>query len=168
MYRNLVLTRSPHIETYRPGAWGKGADLTPPCVSLLASPHRSEASDGVFDGDSPRFYIYITPYKNPMTLRGARPFKVWLYLIRLRSQNGQNGQILFISGEQLSLIVAGDSAKTLSVLGNMGDALDDCRLRFVQKCRRPPSKYPDFGDPTDFFEKLPSKPPPRISPTWPT
>jgi len=36
----------------------------------------------------------------------------------------QNGQILFISGEQLSLNVAGDSAKTLSVLGNMGDVLD--------------------------------------------
>ena len=80
----------------------------------------------------------------------------------------QNGQILFISGEQLSLIVAGDSAETLSVLGNMGDVLDDCRLRFVQKCRRPPQNTPDFGGPTEFFEKLPSKPPHRISPTWPT
>ena len=86
----------------------------------------------------------------------------------LRSQCGQNGQILFISGEQLSLNVAGDSAKTLSVLGNMGGVLDDCGLRFVQKCRRPPQNTPDFGGPTDFFEKLPSKPPPRISPTWPT
>ena len=59
------------------------------------------------------------------------------YLLRnrnkhLRSQNGQNGQILFISGEQLSLIVAGDSAKTLSVLGNRGGVDDDCGLRFVQ------------------------------------
>ena len=76
--------------------------------------------------------------------------------------------IFAFSGEQLLLNVAGDSAQTLSVLGNMGDALDDCRLRFVQKCRRPPQNTPDFGGPTDFFEKLPSKPPPRISPTWPT
>ena len=67
------------------------------------------------------------------------------HLSSLRSQSGQNGQILFISGEELSLIVAGDSAKTLSVLGNMGDVLDDCRLRFVQKLPAPPSKYPDFG-----------------------
>ena len=36
-----------------------------------------------------------------------------------------------ISVERLSLNVADDSAKTLSVLGNMGDFLDDCRLRFV-------------------------------------
>ena len=89
-----------------------------------------------------------------MLLRGARPLKVNLYLIRLRSQCGQNGQILFISGEQLFLIVAGDSAKTLSVLGNMGGALDDCGLRFVQKCRRPPQNTPDFGVPTDFFRKV--------------
>ena len=86
----------------------------------------------------------------------------------LRVGLGQNGQKGFISGEQIFLNVAGDSAKTLSVLENMGDALDDCRLRFVQKCRRPPQNTPDFGGPTDFFEKLPSKPPPRISPTWPT
>ena len=52
-----------------------------------------------------------------------------------------------ISGEQLSLNVAGDSAKALSVLGNMGGVLDDCRLRFVQKCRRPPQNTPDFGGP---------------------
>ena len=26
--------------------WGKGADLPPPCVSSLASPHRPLASDG--------------------------------------------------------------------------------------------------------------------------
>ena len=38
----------------------------------------------------------------------------------LRVGLGQNGQILFISVEQLSLNVADDSAKTLSVLGNMG------------------------------------------------
>ena len=68
-----------------------------------------------------------------MLLRGARPFKAKLYLICLRVGLGQNGQILFISVEQLSLNVADDSAKTLSVLGNMGDVLDDCCLRFVQK-----------------------------------
>ena len=65
----------------------------------------------------------------------------------LRVGLGQNGQILFISVEQLSLNVADDSAKTLSVLGNMGDSLDDCRLRFVQKCRRPPQNTPDLGGP---------------------
>ena len=63
----------------------------------------------------------------------------------LRVGLGQNGQILFISVEQLSLNVADDSAKTLSVLGNMGDVLDDCRLRFLQMCRRPPQNTPDFG-----------------------
>ena len=68
----------------------------------------------------------------------------------LRSQSGQNGQILFISGEQLSLNVAGDSAKTLSVLENMGGAVDDCGLRFVQRWRRSPQNTPDFGGPTDF------------------
>ena len=53
-----------------------------------------------------------------------------------------------ISVERLSLNVADDSAKTLSVLGNMGGVLDDCGLRFVQKCRRPPpSKYPRFWGP---------------------
>ena len=62
----------------------------------------------------------------------------------LRVGLGQNGQILFISVEQLSLNVADDSAKTLSVLENMGDALDDCLLRFLQMCRRPPQKYPRF------------------------
>ena len=62
-------------------------------------------------------------------------------------KTAKSEQILFISGEQLSLIVAGDSAKTLSVLGNMGGALDDCGLRFVQKCRRPPQNTPDFGGP---------------------
>ena len=56
----------------------------------------------------------------------------------LRVGPGQNGQILFISVEQLSLNVAGDSAKTLSVLENMGGVLDDCLLRFAQKCRRRP------------------------------
>ena len=73
----------------------------------------------------------------------------------------QNGQILFISVEQLSLNVADDSAKTLSVLGNMGDLLDDCRLRFLQMCRRPPQKYPRFWGPTDFFKILPKKDPYR-------
>ena len=71
----------------------------------------------------------------------------------LRVGLGQNGQILFISGEQLFLNVAGDSAKTLSVLGKMGGLLDDCRLRFVQIWRRFPQNTPDFGGPTDFSEK---------------
>ena len=66
-----------------------------------------------------------------------------------------------VSVEQLSLNVAGDSAKTLSVLGNMGGVLDDCRLRFVQMCRRPPQKYPRFWGPTDFFKILPKKDPYR-------
>ena len=79
----------------------------------------------------------------------------------LRLGLGQNGQILFISVEQLSLNVAGDSAKTLSVLGNMGDALADCLLRFLQMCRRPPQKYPRFWGPTDFFKILPKKDPYR-------
>ena len=61
------------------------------------------------------------------------------------AKTAKSEQILFISGEQLSLIVAGDSAKTLSVLGNMGGALDDCGLRFVQKCRRPPQNTPILG-----------------------
>ena len=69
--------------------------------------------------------------------------------------------IFVISGEQLSLNVAGDSAKTLSVLGNMGGVLDDCGLRFVHKWRRPPKNTPDFGGPTDFFEILPKKDPYR-------
>jgi len=80
---------------------------------------------------------------------------------KLRVGLGQNGQILFISGEQLSLNVAGDSAKTLSVLGNMGDVLDDCGLRFVQRCRRPPQNTPDFRGPTDFSEILLKKDPYR-------
>ena len=50
----------------------------------------------------------------------------------------------FISGEQPSLNVAGDSAETLSVLGNMGGAVDDCGLRFLQMCP-PPSNTPGFG-----------------------
>ena len=86
---------------------------------------------------------------------------------KLRSQSGQNGQILFISGEQLSLNVAGDSAKTLSVLGNMG-VLSMTAASDLCRCGGVPSKYPRFWGRTVFFEKLPSKPPPRISPTWPT
>ena len=78
----------------------------------------------------------------------------------------QNGQILFISVEQLSLNVADDSAKTLSVLGNMGDFLDDCLLRFLQRCRRPPQKYPRFWGPTDFFKILPKKDPYRNHTKW--
>ena len=27
----------------------------------------------------------------------------------------------------------------------MGGVVDDCGLRFVQMCRRPPQNYPDFG-----------------------
>ena len=71
----------------------------------------------------------------------------------LRVGLGQNGQILFISVEQLSLSVAGDSAKTLSVLRNMGGVVDDCGLRFVQMWRRPPQNTPDFGGPEINFEK---------------
>ena len=55
--------------------------------------------------------------------------------------------IFVISGEQLFLNVADDSAQTLSVLGNMGGVLYDCGLRFVQKCRRPPKNTPDVGGP---------------------
>ena len=72
----------------------------------------------------------------------------------LRVGLAQNGQILFILGEQLSLNAAGDSAKTLSILRNKGGFVDDCRLRFVQKWRRPPQNTPDFGDPTIFFRKI--------------
>ena len=79
----------------------------------------------------------------------------------LRVGPGQNSQIIFISVEQLSLNVADDSAKTLSVLRNMGDSLDDCLLRFLQMCRRPPQKYPRFWGPTDFFKILPKKDPYR-------
>ena len=53
--------------------------------------------------------------------------------------------IFVISGEQLFLNVAVDSAETLSVLGNMGGVLDDLGLRSVQMCRRPPQNTPDFG-----------------------
>ena len=53
--------------------------------------------------------------------------------------------LFFISVEQLSLNVAGDSAKTLSVLGNMGGVLDDCGLRFVHKWRRPLKIPPILG-----------------------
>ena len=79
----------------------------------------------------------------------------------LRVGLGQNGQILFISVEQLSLNVAADSAKTLSVIGNMGGVVDDCGLRFVQMRRRPPQNTPDLGGPTDFFKILPKKDPYR-------
>ena len=51
------------------------------------------------------------------------------------SRKSQDGQILFISVEQLSLNVADNSAKTLSVPGNMGGVIDDCRLGFVQMGR---------------------------------
>ena len=62
---------------------------------------------------------------------------------------------LFIPGEQLSLNVTGDSAKTLSVLlvGNMGGVVDDCGLRFVHKYRRPPQNTPDLGVQRIFPEK---------------
>ena len=82
----------------------------------------------------------------------------------LRVGLGQNGQILFISVEQLSLNVAGDSAKTLSVLGNMGDVVDDCGLRFVQMCRRPPQNTPDFRGPTDFSKYYRKRTPTEIIP----
>ena len=62
-----------------------------------------------------------------------------------------------ISGAQLSLNVVDDSAKTLSVLGNMGSVRDDCGLRFVQRWRRLPQNTPDVGGPTDFFRKITEK-----------
>ena len=83
---------------------------------------------------------------------GTRP-------LTLRVGLGQNGQEGFISGEQHSLNVAGDSAKTLSVLGNMGGVADDCGLRFVQKWRRPPRNTPDFGGPTIFSKNYRKKTP---------
>ena len=55
--------------------------------------------------------------------------------------------IFIIIGEQLSLNIAGDSAKTLSIQGNMEGVLHDFGLRFVQKCRRSPQNTPDFGGP---------------------
>ena len=83
-----------------------------------------------------------------LLLAGSRSFSIsraGCSLVNLRVGPGQNGQILFISVEQLSLNVASDSAKSLSVLGNMGDALGDCGLRFVQMCRRPPQNTPILG-----------------------
>ena len=82
----------------------------------------------------------------------------------LRVGLGQNGQILFISEEQLSFNVAGDSAKTLSVLENMGDVLDDKGLRFVQIWRRPPQNTPDFWGPTDFSKYYRKRTPTEIIP----
>ena len=61
--------------------------------------------------------------------------------------------IFVISGEQLSLNVAGDSAKILSVLENMWSFLDVCGLRFVQKCRRPPQNTPPFWG-SNFEKKI--------------
>ena len=77
---------------------------------------------------------------------------------------GQNGQILFISVEQLSLNVADDSAKTLSVLENMGFFSMTVASDFFQNCRRPSQNTTDFGGPTDFFEILPKKIPTEIIP----
>ena len=75
-------------------------------------------------------------------LKSPYPSGVWAKVLKGRSWPPL--RMLFLisatSGEQLSLNVADDSAKTLSVLGNMGDFLDDCRLRFLQMCRRPPQK----------------------------
>ena len=48
---------------------GKGADLTPPKISSLASPHGPKASDG-----SLKLWEIVL-------LRGARPFKAKLHLI---------------------------------------------------------------------------------------
>ena len=70
----------------------------------------------------------------------------------LRVGLGQNGQKGFISGEQLSLNVAGDSAKTRSVLGNVGGC---CRWSWPQICAEvaaPSSKYPRFWGPNGFFQ----------------
>ena len=77
-------------------------------------------------------------------------FSAKLLIERLRVGPGQNGQILFISEEQLSLNVADDSAYILSGLGNMGGVVDDCGLRFVQIWRRLPQNTPDFGGPKSF------------------
>jgi hypothetical protein len=87
-----------------------------------------------------------------------RPFRKPLFLSIRRNLQAklkfcQLFLIFFISGEQLSLSVAGDSAKTLSVIGNMGVVLDDCGLRFVQMWRRLPQNTPDFGGPKINFEK---------------
>ena len=71
----------------------------------------------------------------------------------VRSYNGQNGTILFISGEQLSLNVVGDSAKTLSVLENIGGAVDDCGLRFFRDGGAPLKIPPISGVQRIFFEK---------------
>ena len=82
-------------------------------------------------------------------------------IFHLRVGLGQNGQILFISVEQLSLNVADDSAKTLSVLGNMGDFLDDCRLRFFCRCVGALLKIPPILGSNGFFKILPKKDPYR-------
>ena len=71
----------------------------------------------------------------------------------LRVGLGQNGQKGFISGEQHSLNVAGDSAKTLSVLRNMGGVVDDFGLRSVQMRRRPPLKIPPVLGVHNSFSK---------------
>jgi hypothetical protein len=55
---------------------GKGADLTPPRVSSLASPHRPKASDGAFDAPR-REYIYML--NKPKLIRRMRR----AYLVRL-------------------------------------------------------------------------------------
>ena len=80
-------------------------------------------------------------------------------------KTAKSEQILFISGEQLSLIVAGDSAKTLSVLGNMGGFVDDCGLRFVQRWRRSPQNTPDFGGPTGFSKNCLLNHHPELAPS---
>ena len=54
--------------------------------------------------------------------------------------------------------VAGDSAKTLSVLGNMGGFLNDCDLRFVQMWRRP-LKIPPILGVQRIFRKITEKGP---------
>ena len=58
--------------------------------------------------------------------------------------------IFIISGEQLSLNVAGDSAKTLSVLGNMGVFSMTVASDLCRSAGAPPQNTPDFGGPTDF------------------
>ena len=75
---------------------------------------------------------------------GGAPLKIHP-ILGVQFQKKNHRHFLFISGEQLSLNVAGDSAKTLSVLGNMGGVLDDCRLKFVKMCRRPLKIPPIFG-----------------------
>jgi len=145
----------------------------PPAWRLLHVPRRSILDLALCHGPLGTFGGAQLAVKLPgalgvlpgdLLLAGSRSFSIsraGCSLVNLRVGPGQNGQILFISVEQLSLNVAGDSAKALSVLGNMGGVLDDCGLRFLQKCRRLPQNTPDLGVQRIFFKILPKKDPYR-------